>query len=115
MQVHGIGGAAGVLWYALMAKKELVTELYGEASSCVLRISGLCISQHVVLLVSEWLCAKHSAQSLQPAALGSPLKAFLWMPKCPDSSLSAQALARTAGRGTGAGGWETTPTCWAPT
>lgn len=31
MQVHGIGGAVGVLWYALMAKKELVTELYGEA------------------------------------------------------------------------------------
>lgn len=30
LQVHGIGGAAGVLWYALMAKKELVTGLYGE-------------------------------------------------------------------------------------
>ncbi len=37
MQVHGIGGAVGVLWYALMAKKELVTELYGEASCHLLQ------------------------------------------------------------------------------
>ncbi|CAK0739452.1 hypothetical protein CVIRNUC_001167 [Coccomyxa viridis] len=29
--VHGIGGAAGVIWYALMAHKEFVTELYGAA------------------------------------------------------------------------------------
>ena len=33
MQVHGIGGAAGVIWYALMAHKEFVTELYGEPLS----------------------------------------------------------------------------------
>ena len=45
--MHGIGGAAGVLWYALMAKKELVTELYGETLCCVLHnLSGLRISQH---------------------------------------------------------------------
>ena len=30
VQVHGTGGALGVLWYALMAKKELVAQLYGE-------------------------------------------------------------------------------------
>ena len=64
MQVHGIGGAAGVLWYALMAKKELVTELYGErpfASSCkyvVFRV-GL----RVARLSLQWLCVKHLAQS----------------------------------------------------
>ena len=33
MQVHGIGGAAGVIWYALMAHKEFVTELYGASPS----------------------------------------------------------------------------------
>jgi hypothetical protein len=33
MQIHGIGGACGVWWYALMAKKEFVYELYGEDSA----------------------------------------------------------------------------------
>ncbi len=40
VQVHGVGGAAGVIWYALMAKKELVTELYGKAF-CICIICGL--------------------------------------------------------------------------
>ena len=60
MQVHGIGGAAGVLWYALMAKKELVTELYGErpfASFC-----NHCIL-HAAQASVQWLCVNHLARS----------------------------------------------------
>lgn len=64
MQVHGIGGAAGVLWYALMAKKELVTELYGErpfAFFCKCYV--FCGSLHAAQLSMQWLCVKHLARS----------------------------------------------------
>lgn len=30
LQVHGIGGALGVWWYALAAKQDFVYELYGR-------------------------------------------------------------------------------------
>lgn len=64
MQVHGIGGAAGVLWYALMAKKELVAELYGErpfASFCKYVVFR--VSLRVALLSLQWLCVKDVARS----------------------------------------------------
>ena len=58
MQVHGIGGAAGVIWYALMAHKEFVTELYGTSSVRIMHKSwhgwgwqqpqgSICIPYHV--------------------------------------------------------------------
>ena len=60
MQVHGIGGAAGVLWYALMAKKELVTELYGDVSVPFLDDLS---AQKLALLV---LAAVHSCPCCVP-------------------------------------------------
>lgn len=33
MQIHAIGGTVGVLFYALMASKNYVYELYGESVS----------------------------------------------------------------------------------
>ena len=41
MQVHGIGGAAGVIWYALMAHKDFVTELYGTSLSASCTKAGM--------------------------------------------------------------------------
>lgn len=35
VQVHGIGGAVGVWFYALMAKQDFVYELYGMPCSTI--------------------------------------------------------------------------------
>lgn len=48
-QVHMTGGALGILWYALAASPEFVTELYGELAPAAL-----------VVLLGPIVCKRHT-------------------------------------------------------